>query len=1074
MLCMSSFAQEDVTAKWDFVNNCAGLDTKANGGKYTAATMASDVSGIEMTINYNGGQIKNNDNSYMVGNGVEMQIPVKAAGDEVTVVGYTGYFHYSIGGTEATEATTTHKATNSEALQGYVSVLSTGSNNYINSITVVQKAPKEATTLDNEAITATFPFNLGTEGQKATFSESDADYFLTSSVKYGSNLKILQKNSKAGFDETTFQPSTKESAASDANLIQFLITPRPGFTFTPTKVSFKSTRFGTGGGSLDFSWINPDKSKVSLATGRKPCRENGEVGNNGEASGAKFTAFEYDITGATPGEGACGLGINLYSLDNNKEVGFADIIIEGTLSGTEKEVPILASFKINGKEYTTEEVFGEEYEGTLELSKKEAMVGEGNPLTEVTAASGEVGTVTYSGNETSCVVTIPMTAGATTMNYVMTIVQKPDYTLTYINTDGTEMGTQIVEKDAAIGEFAVNIETATSTEGKKARGWFMNDYVGEKFTTASVITGNAKLYAIETEIEGPSDSKKYVFDLTNKVFYQEDHEAFVVEGSGKPHTDIRHGWVFSNGDKIHLLVGAKASIALSLCQYANASAKIKTPSGEELAAKVDNDGGVQSFNYEGEPGTITLEITGGTTYIHKITILNTTTTNYDKQGNWFIVKANDGSSLLDAIDAANGTAGDERTFIYLPNGTYDFGQTTLTTIGRNNLSIIGESTDGVIIKNRPIAEGIAVTATLLNTSNNLYIQDVTIKNDYPYDPKASAGRAVTIQDKGNKTICKNVKLLSFQDTYYSNNNNSQYYFEDSEIHGTVDYVCGGGDVYFNRVKFYNEERSSGDCISAPNTPKQYGYIFNECTIDGHSGQAGKYRLGRPWANGCAARYINTTMYILPNDIGWDGWGNENAPIQFGEYNSVDKNGNPVDLSKRAKTIGTASRPNTPIITSEEAANYTIGKVLSGWDVVALATQAAAPTNAKMEGNVITWDAVEGAVKYLVECNNQFVAITDDPTYTIQAIESAPLAKAEPTATSNVYTVRAANAQGGFGEKAMVVETTGINEVNVGANVAKTEYFNLAGARVNKNFQGAAIQVQKLNNGQHVAKKVILK
>lgn len=100
----------DVTATWDFVKNCANLAPKAEGGTYTATTMASDVESIEMTIVYNGGQIKNNDNSYYVGTGVEMQIPVKNVGDEVTVVGYPGYFHYSIAGVEAENQTTTYKA----------------------------------------------------------------------------------------------------------------------------------------------------------------------------------------------------------------------------------------------------------------------------------------------------------------------------------------------------------------------------------------------------------------------------------------------------------------------------------------------------------------------------------------------------------------------------------------------------------------------------------------------------------------------------------------------------------------------------------------------------------------------------------------------------------------------------------------------------------------------------------------------------------------------------------------------------------------------------------------------------
>ena len=516
---------------------------------------------------------------------------------------------------------------------------------------------------------------------------------------------------------------------------------------------------------------------------------------------------------------------------------------------------------------------------------------------------------------------------------------------------------------------------------------------------------------------------------------------------------------------------------MHLCLYSNSQqtgGTIEASNGVSIEAKGETDGAVSAINYEGEEGTLTLTINSpNSVYIHKITVLNTTTTNYTKDGNWISVKPGDASSFLDALDAANGTEGTDRVYVFLPNGTYDLGQTTLTTIGRTNISIIGESQDGVTIKNRPIQEGIGVTATLFNSSTNLYLQDLTIKNDYPYDPKASAGRAVTLQDKGNQTICKNVKLLSFQDTYYSNNNNGQFYFEDSEIHGTVDYVCGGGDVYFNKTLFYNEERSSGDCISAPNVPKQYGYVFNECTIDGVSGQDGKYRLGRPWANECAARYINTKMLIKPAAIGWDGWGNENAPIQFGEYNSVDKDGNPVDLSGRATKIGTLDKPNVPVITAEEAANYTVEKVFGDWDVVSLTAQAAAPANAKKEGNVITWDAVEGAAKYMIELDGEFIALTDEPTYTIQ---DAPLgAKGETTAAASTYTVRAANAQGGFGEKAAVEETTGISEVNAAkGNVTKTEVYDLQGIRVGKTFKGTAIRIQTLDNGQTVATKVIVK
>lgn len=61
--------------------------------------------------------------------------------------------------------------------------------------------------------------------------------------------------------------------------------------------------------------------------------------------------------------------------------------------------------------------------------------------------------------------------------------------------------------------------------------------------------------------------------------------------------------------------------------------------------------------------------------------------------------------------------------------------------------------------------------------------------------KNDNGRAVCLWDQGTKTICKNVRLLSYQDTYYSNLQGAVKYFEDCEIHGTVDFICGDGKTY---------------------------------------------------------------------------------------------------------------------------------------------------------------------------------------------------------------------------------------------------------------------------------------
>ena len=896
----------------------------------------------------------------------------------------------------------------------------------------------EPVTLENEPATVTFPFNLGTEGQKATFSEGDANYFLNSKVAWGSNFTVNGTRTVSGITETQLMATAKVTAAEESNLIKFTFTPKPGFIFTPTKVTFTATRVGTDDGALDIAWLNSDKTTATLANLKKadsnlPARDNNTP---------NFTTFTYDLTtvnGIIAGEGECGLQFYLYSINAGKNYGFANILIEGTLSGTEQELPILASFKVNETEYAVEDVFGDGYEATLELSKTETIVSESNPLTEITATSGEVGNVVYAdATDSSCKVTIPVTAGNTTLDYVLNVVYKPDFTLQYISVDGTTvLEEQTVEKDAKIGEFAYNIaDVQAKTDGYKARGWFKNNYVGEKWTTESTITADAKLYAVETEIEVSSDSKKYVFDLTDKNFDAADHEAFNPTGNGKWH-DNQHGWAFANGDKIDLLVGGKASIILGLCQY-SADVKITASNGESVDAKVATDGATATIEYEGEPGTLTLNF-NGTTYLHKLTIFNTTTTNYEVNGDWIIVKEGDASSLADAIESAK-----EGTKIFLPNGTYDLGQKTLTTIGNNNVSIIGESMEGVIIKNRPTAEGISTTATLLNTSTGLYMQDLTLQNDWDYYNGGADGRAVCIQDKGTQTICKNVTLLSYQDTYYTNNPNGEYYWETSDIHGTVDFICGEGTLFMEESTLTVEKRKadgSGECtITAPSTAagKEVGYVFNNCKIEN---SAASFNLGRAWNNEPRCAFINPTYNdnkLIANR--WTLKGMNVVAKEFVEYNPSDgKTENNVTF-----TYGTASNTMNTIIS--DADKFSIDKVFSGWAPNEIATQVEAPT-ATLEDGTIKWDAVSGATAYAIFKDGELLTIvgSEATSYTIEESTSGAPSLEGDTATP-VYTLRAANERGGFGEPKEVTVADGINRLNIDQN-GDVKLYDLQGRRI---------------------------
>lgn len=265
-----------------------------------------------------------------------------------------------------------------------------------------------------------------------------------------------------------------------------------------------------------------------------------------------------------------------------------------------------------------------------------------------------------------------------------------------------------------------------------------------------------------------------------------------------------------------------------------------------------------------------------------------------------LVKPGDAHSLLQAItlaDSLNAAPLSNRLFILIPNGLYDFKETTLTTITGHNIALIGESMEGTVIRNAPPVEqeGISKTATLLNRGVNTYIQDLTLKNDLDYYRCEAAGRAVCWQDKGNRTMFKRVRMLSYQDTYYSHSEECQHYFEDSEIHGTLDFICGAGDVFFNRCRIVTERRDldghSYNVIAAPRTSTTaWGYVFNGCTIQN---KISSFYLARGWHTLPRCVWLNTVMET-PDKLRperFDPQSIRSAECSFGEYGTVDMRGN---------------------------------------------------------------------------------------------------------------------------------------------------------------------------------------
>ncbi|UKM64836.1 pectinesterase family protein [Flavobacteriaceae bacterium GSB9] len=387
----------------------------------------------------------------------------------------------------------------------------------------------------------------------------------------------------------------------------------------------------------------------------------------------------------------------------------------------------------------------------------------------------------------------------------------------------------------------------------------------------------------------------------------------------------------------------------------------------------------------------------------------------------------DFAAALAAADAAKNSG--NRFYIFFPNGDYDLGTTTgdatqQTFIGLPNISFIGQSTEGVTLFNNPTQaqEGIDKTPTINFTSNadNIYMQDLTLLNKMDYRLGIPEKRAVALRHQGDKNIFKNVRLLSNQDTYFTGAGRT--YWENGEIHGTVDYIFGDGDVFFNECLMYMENRASGGggIVTAAATSSDWGYVFNNCTIDGDAQQDGIYLLGRPWNNAPKVVYINTIMNKLPTAGAWGDPMNV-VPNRFAEYKSLTSSGIEVDLSQRRTdyTKDATSVTLDPTLDEAEAAQYTIQNVLAGEDAwqPKLATEQAEAPELSISESVLTWNNSDYVLGWAIFKDDVFMDFVTTNSYDISGTNSG------------IFSVRAANGMGGLSIKSNEFDasTLGLDE-----------------------------------------------
>jgi pectin methylesterase-like acyl-CoA thioesterase len=546
-------------------------------------------------------------------------------------------------------------------------------------------------------------------------------------------------------------------------------------------------------------------------------------------------------------------------------------------------------------------------------------------------------------------------------------------------------------------------------------------------------------------------------------------EIFVLADAGSL-ADEQATLVSSNPTNNATGVSRNGSVILNFDNKVKAGEGKATLNGEEIAPVISGKSAI--FKYSGlayntaytfsMPEGVLVSRSGKAVAATEITF--TTMERQQPEARLYdAVVAQDGSgdykTLQEAIDKA--PAGRAKPWlIFVKNGRYNEHIDIPAT--KSHLHIIGQDRDKTVVYDNRLCGGdnaysVDPGATVVVKGTDTFFENITLENSYGYE-KLAGPQALALNTVADRVAMNNVALLSYQDTWItSSTSTARHYIKNSVIEGAVDFIYNNGNVYLDGDTL-QINRPSGGYIVAPRhtADTKWGYVFQNNIIRPRKGiDVTDVWLGRPWHDQPKTVFINTQTFI---NIPAKGWYNTmgGLPALWAEYNTVDKDGNPVDLSQREtyyyywidKEAGTKAEvfnvKNT--LTAEEAAEYTIKNVCGGsdnWQPDLMCEACDAPV-VMGNGSTLSWESVPYAICYVITKNGEVAGFTTQTSF-------------DGFTAADTWQVQAVNEYGGLSQKATAHITTGISQHPTPITQHPSPIFNLAGQKVGKDFKGLVIK-----------------
>ncbi|HEY1663594.1 MAG TPA: pectinesterase family protein [Verrucomicrobiae bacterium] len=241
------------------------------------------------------------------------------------------------------------------------------------------------------------------------------------------------------------------------------------------------------------------------------------------------------------------------------------------------------------------------------------------------------------------------------------------------------------------------------------------------------------------------------------------------------------------------------------------------------------------------------------------------------------------------------------TMINIQNGNYF---EIVNISGKHDLVLRGQSRAGTIVgypNNAGIAAGGSTHSRMSFKVNGNFISldNLTITNATAQD--SSQAEALMIESGANGCLVNNCNIDSFQDTILANISTSKAYFNNSLIQGDVDFIWGGGNLFFTNCNIHYLIRAANAGAEGPNPSpaagdiSSNGFSFVNCAFTTLAGASSTDTIGRTRSitNGNTALI---SCMISTNIGGWAADASPTSNFRNWYYNCTNDTGAAATLS----------------------------------------------------------------------------------------------------------------------------------------------------------------------------------